>query len=140
MRPPFRVEHVGSFLRPERLIQAARDRKAGKIGDAEVKRLQDECVREIERCAAKGFRAVNFTGEPQVFGFPFLGESYWDPFWAAACDHDMVVSFHIGSGELNWNHKRVEKRGFTEEYALQSVHLWRCLNRRSRMRFEGRAA
>ena len=47
MKPPFRVEHVGSFLRPERLIQAARDRKAGKIGDAEVKRLQDECVREI---------------------------------------------------------------------------------------------
>jgi len=84
----------------------------------------DECVREIERCATKGFRAVNFTGEPQVFGFPFLGESYWDPFWAAACDHDMVVSFHIGSGEFNWNHKRVEKRGFTEEYALQSVHLF----------------
>ena len=47
MRPPFRVEHVGSFLRPERLIQAARDRKAGKIGDDEVRRLQDECVREI---------------------------------------------------------------------------------------------
>jgi 5-methyltetrahydropteroyltriglutamate--homocysteine methyltransferase len=47
VRPPFRVEHVGSFLRPERLIQAARDRKAGKIGDGEVKRLQDECVREI---------------------------------------------------------------------------------------------
>jgi 5-methyltetrahydropteroyltriglutamate--homocysteine methyltransferase len=47
VRPPFRVEHIGSFLRPERLIQAARDRKAGRISDAEVKRLQDECVREI---------------------------------------------------------------------------------------------
>ncbi|HEX6154946.1 MAG TPA: 5-methyltetrahydropteroyltriglutamate--homocysteine S-methyltransferase [Burkholderiales bacterium] len=47
MRPPFRVEHIGSFLRPERLIQAARDRKAGRISDAEVRRLQDECVREI---------------------------------------------------------------------------------------------
>ena len=47
MRPPFRVEHVGSFLRPERLIQAASDRKAGRIGDDEVRRLQDECVREI---------------------------------------------------------------------------------------------
>jgi 5-methyltetrahydropteroyltriglutamate--homocysteine methyltransferase len=47
VKPPFRVEHVGSFLRPERLIQAARDRKAGKIGDADVKRLQDECVREV---------------------------------------------------------------------------------------------
>jgi 5-methyltetrahydropteroyltriglutamate--homocysteine methyltransferase len=47
VRPPFRVEHVGSFVRPERLIQAARERKAGKIGDDELQRLQDECVREI---------------------------------------------------------------------------------------------
>ena len=84
----------------------------------------DDCVREIERCAALGFRAVNFTGEPQVFGLPFLGERHWDPFWAALCDHDMVLSFHIGSGEFNWNHQRVERRGFTEEYALQSVHLF----------------
>jgi predicted TIM-barrel fold metal-dependent hydrolase len=84
----------------------------------------DDCVREIERCAALGFRAVNFTGEPQVFGLPFLGEDHWDPFWAAACDHDMVVSFHIGSGEFNWDHKRTETRGFTEAYALQSVQLF----------------
>jgi len=26
VKPPFRVEHVGSFVRPERLIQAARER------------------------------------------------------------------------------------------------------------------
>ena len=84
----------------------------------------NDCVREIERCASEGFRAVNFTGEPQVFGFPFLGDAYWNPFWAAVCDHDMVVSFHIGSGEFNWNQKRVEQRGFAEEYALQSVHLF----------------
>ncbi|MGH8723944.1 MAG: 5-methyltetrahydropteroyltriglutamate--homocysteine S-methyltransferase [Burkholderiales bacterium] len=47
MRPPFRVEHVGSFLRPERLLVAARERKAGRISDQELKKLQDECIREV---------------------------------------------------------------------------------------------
>jgi predicted TIM-barrel fold metal-dependent hydrolase len=84
----------------------------------------DDCVREVERCADLGFRAINFTGEPQVFGQPFLGESYWDPFWSAACANEMVVSFHIGSGEFNWDHARTAARGFTETYALQSVHLF----------------
>lgn len=84
----------------------------------------DACVREVTRCAAKGFRAVNFTGEPHVFGFPFLGESYWDPFWAKASDHGMVISFHVGSGEITWAPKRMEKRGFIEEYTLQAVSLF----------------
>jgi len=47
MRPPFRVEHVGSFLRPERLLEAVRERKAGRISDDDLQRLQNECVREI---------------------------------------------------------------------------------------------
>jgi 5-methyltetrahydropteroyltriglutamate--homocysteine methyltransferase len=45
--PPFRVEHVGSFLRPERLLEAARARKANRIDAAEFKKIQDECIREI---------------------------------------------------------------------------------------------
>ncbi|WP_419925964.1 amidohydrolase family protein [Candidatus Poriferisocius sp.] len=84
----------------------------------------DNAVAEVQRCASLGYRSVNFTGEPQVFGLPYLGESHWDPFWSAVCDCDMVVSFHIGSGEFNWDHTRVERRGFAEAYALQSVDLF----------------
>jgi len=47
MKPPFRVEHVGSFLRPQRLLEAVRDRKAGRISDDDLGRLQNECIREI---------------------------------------------------------------------------------------------
>src|SRR3989449_722835 len=47
MNPPFRVEHVGSFLRPERLLNAARGHKAGKVSDAEFRKIQDECIRDI---------------------------------------------------------------------------------------------
>jgi len=43
----FRVEHVGSFLRPERLLEAARGHKAGRIDRGRLKEIQDDCVREI---------------------------------------------------------------------------------------------
>ena len=43
----FRVEHVGSFLRPQRLLQCVREHKAGGRTDAELEQVQEECIREI---------------------------------------------------------------------------------------------
>jgi predicted TIM-barrel fold metal-dependent hydrolase len=57
-------------------------------------------VREMERCAKRGYKGVLFTGEPQTHGMPLLGDRHWDPFWAAAADHDLPVSFHIGTGDF----------------------------------------
>jgi methionine synthase II (cobalamin-independent) len=47
MRPPFRAEHIGSFVRPTRLIEAARAHKAGKLDDAGFRAVQDDCIRKI---------------------------------------------------------------------------------------------
>lgn len=47
MTPPFRVEHVGSFIRPQRLLEAVRDHKNSRISDSELKEIQDDAVREI---------------------------------------------------------------------------------------------
>lgn len=47
MTPPFRVEHVGSFVRPEALLNAVRGHKAGKVSAAELKNTQDQCIRGI---------------------------------------------------------------------------------------------
>ena len=58
-------------------------------------------VEEIERAAALGFRGVLFTGEPQRFGLPTLGDPSWDPLWAAAAETGLPVHFHIGGGEDN---------------------------------------
>ncbi|HVN39725.1 MAG TPA: amidohydrolase family protein [Myxococcota bacterium] len=55
---------------------------------------------EIARSAKKGHKGVLFTGEPQRFGQPSLGDPHWDPLWQAACEADLPVSFHIGSGSL----------------------------------------
>jgi len=46
-RPPFRADHVGSFLRPERLA-AMRQRFAdGDCGAEELRAVEDECIREV---------------------------------------------------------------------------------------------
>jgi 5-methyltetrahydropteroyltriglutamate--homocysteine methyltransferase len=47
MKPPFHAEHIGSFVRPPRLIDAARAHKAGKLDDAGFRAVQDDCIREI---------------------------------------------------------------------------------------------
>src|ERR1044072_4190172 len=46
-KPPFRADHVGSLLRPERLRKARADHKAGTIDDAELKAVEDDCIPEV---------------------------------------------------------------------------------------------
>jgi 5-methyltetrahydropteroyltriglutamate--homocysteine methyltransferase len=47
--PPYRADHVGSFLRPERLIEA-RDRRArGEIPAAALRTVENEAIREVVR-------------------------------------------------------------------------------------------
>jgi predicted TIM-barrel fold metal-dependent hydrolase len=57
-------------------------------------------VKEIERGAALGHRAIVFCGQPQLLGQPTLGHRHWDPVWAAARDTGLSVSFHVGAGDL----------------------------------------
>src|SRR5437016_14277141 len=49
MQPPFRVEHIGSFLRPQRLLEAARAHKAKRLDEKQFQNIQEESIREIDR-------------------------------------------------------------------------------------------
>src|SRR6195256_1532306 len=55
-------------------------------------------VEEIRRVSAKGCHAVAFSDSPSVKGLPSIHNPAWEPFWKAACDHDMVINCHIGTG------------------------------------------
>jgi len=45
--PPFRADHVGSLLRPRRLLQARDDHAAGRIRDKELRVVEDDAIREV---------------------------------------------------------------------------------------------
>jgi predicted TIM-barrel fold metal-dependent hydrolase len=57
-------------------------------------------VTEVRRCAAMGHKGILFTGEPQYFGQPLIGDPHWNPLWEAAVELDLPISFHIGSGDM----------------------------------------
>lgn len=53
---------------------------------------------EIERCAAKGARAITFTESPMRYGLPTFHSDHWDPLLAAAEAAHMPLCMHFGSG------------------------------------------
>jgi 5-methyltetrahydropteroyltriglutamate--homocysteine methyltransferase len=47
INPPFRADHVGSYLRPQRL-QEARDKfAAGNLSKEDLRAVEDDCIREV---------------------------------------------------------------------------------------------
>jgi 5-methyltetrahydropteroyltriglutamate--homocysteine methyltransferase len=46
-KPPFRADHVGSLLRPRKLLDARADFEAGKIDAAELRGIEDEAIRDV---------------------------------------------------------------------------------------------
>lgn len=46
-RPPFRADHVGSLLRPDRLLEMRKKVDAGRADAAELEALENECITEL---------------------------------------------------------------------------------------------
>jgi 5-methyltetrahydropteroyltriglutamate--homocysteine methyltransferase len=47
--PPFRADHVGSLLRPPELLRAREEHRAGRISASELRRVEDEAIRDAAR-------------------------------------------------------------------------------------------
>jgi 5-methyltetrahydropteroyltriglutamate--homocysteine methyltransferase len=72
-RPPFRADHIGSLLRPQKLRQAFREHAQGKLDDAAFRAAQDEAIREVVRLQEDCGLEVATDGE-------FRRISYWEKF------------------------------------------------------------
>src|SRR5438128_288977 len=49
LKPPFRADHVGSLLRPQRLLRARQERAAGRISADELRAVEDAAIRDVVR-------------------------------------------------------------------------------------------
>jgi methionine synthase II (cobalamin-independent) len=47
--PPYRADHVGSFLRPQRLLEARTRRARGEIDAAALRAVEDAAIRDVVR-------------------------------------------------------------------------------------------
>lgn len=56
---PFRADHVGSFLRPERLHKVRQQHKEGKASDEQLRQVENEEIKRIvDRQIELGLQAV----------------------------------------------------------------------------------
>ncbi|HWO95944.1 MAG TPA: 5-methyltetrahydropteroyltriglutamate--homocysteine S-methyltransferase [Bacillus sp. (in: firmicutes)] len=59
IKAPFRADHVGSFLRPERLKQARLQKQNGEITAEQLRQIEDEeIIRLVEKQKEAGLQAV----------------------------------------------------------------------------------
>jgi predicted TIM-barrel fold metal-dependent hydrolase len=72
---------------PERIIPS----QVVWLLDAEI------AAAEVRRNAERGFKAVNFTENPQKLGLPSIHTGYWDPLFAACEETQTVLNLHVGS-------------------------------------------
>jgi hypothetical protein len=74
-------------------------RHPGRIIPQQVVWLADVelAAREVRDNAARGFRAVTFTENPEKLGLPTLHSGHWDPLFAACEDTETVIDLHVGS-------------------------------------------
>ncbi len=88
----------------------------------------DVAVKEIERCVSLGARGILFTGEPQRFGHPVIGNHHWDPLWEIATAAGLPVHFHIGNAgdtlEEAAGQDRYASHGVSASHAFTGVSLF----------------
>lgn len=57
--PPFRADHVGSFLRPAELADARQQHTDGKIDDAALREIEDRCIAQVvKQQEAAGLKGI----------------------------------------------------------------------------------
>jgi len=84
-------------------------------------------VAEITRGVEQGARGVLFTGEPQRYALPYLGDRHWDPMWAVTQEAGIPVHFHIGNaGELPeiMTPQRIAAHGHAATQTFAAVELF----------------
>lgn len=98
--PPFRADHVGSLLRPQKLLQARSEAAAGQLTPEQLREVEDEAIQEVVRAQREvGLRSAT-DGEFRrsswhmdfIYQLGGVGQS----------DEKMTIQFHNPDGEIEF--------------------------------------
>jgi len=97
--PPFRADHVGSFLRPKSLLDAREQFKAGTIDASKLRSVEDEAIRGVVKFQEDlGLRGIT-DGEYRrtYFHIDFLTQLE-----GVETKGGIAVSFHSAAGNVDF--------------------------------------
>src|SRR4051794_32932762 len=88
--PPFRAEHIGSFLRPPSLLAARDQHAAGRLSTAALRQAEDQAIRDVVAFQESLGLAVVTDGE-------FRRGTYTENFTTQGISG--VTAANVGDGE-----------------------------------------
>jgi 5-methyltetrahydropteroyltriglutamate--homocysteine methyltransferase len=98
-RPPFRADHVGSFLRPKRLLDARERFQKREIDPAALRAVEDDAIREVVKFQEDlGLRGIT-DGE---FRRTYFHIDFLTRLAGVTTKGGINVSFHSASGNVDF--------------------------------------
>src|SRR5689334_7292100 len=95
--PPFRADHVGSFLRPKYLLEAREQRAKGEITREQLRTVEDRAISEIVKFQQDvGLQSIT-DGE---FRRTYFHIDFLEQLGGVKCDPPVTVKRPDGSEEL----------------------------------------
>jgi len=99
-KPPFRADHVGSLLRPERLLKAREEHAAGRIDDDELKGVEDDSIRDVVRMQEDVGLQSATDGEFRRASWHM--DFIYELEGISKAEDDLVVHFHNPEGDIDY--------------------------------------
>ncbi len=97
--PPFRADHVGSFLRPQFLLDAREQFKAGTVDAAKLRSVEDEAIRGVVKFQEDlGLRGIT-DGE---FRRTYFHIDFLTQLDGVETKGGIAVSFHSAAGNVDF--------------------------------------
>ena len=98
-RPPFRADHVGSFLRPKYLLEAREAAQRGAMSATELRAVEDRAIREIVKLQQDvGLRGIT-DGE---FRRTFFHVDFLTQLDGVVEKGGLPVKFHRADGDIDY--------------------------------------
>jgi len=98
-KPPFRADHVGSFLRPKKLLDARDEHKAGTLSASALRAVEDDSIRDIVRFQEDlGLRGIT-DGE---FRRTYFHIDFLTKLSGVTTKGGINVSFHSAGGNVDF--------------------------------------
>src|ERR1700687_2787093 len=98
-KPPFRADHVGSFLRPKALLDAREQNRNGSLSREELRQVEDAAIRDIVRFQeGLGLKGIT-DGE---FRRTYFHIDFLEQLSGIETKGGIAVSFHSASGSVDF--------------------------------------
>jgi len=98
-RPPFRADHVGSFLRPKYLLDAREQHRTGALDAAGLRAVEDRAIRDIVKYQEDlGLRGIT-DGE---FRRTYFHIDFLTQLEGVETKGGIAVSFHSAAGNVDF--------------------------------------